>query len=280
MMKIKHLAVYILPGFILLFLFNTAALIAQARINEASPVQIFDSNVKDGPTVSIIYKDTLTLPSFTEFNLSVKMKTGSEISAISLGFYYPRDFLEITGIVLADSVQGFYYSDTNGLMIIAWSDINPINILDEGTILTISMNALDLTELIGTIKLGIYEFSEFADQSANIIEGVELEVPEIQFLVPDPIDSISGNYVSVYPNPFDDFTAINFYLKTESNVKITLCDLNGMTIYLAKETAYLKGAHQLKLYGIDLPRGLYLLKFEIGNPEGSWVKLIKIMALR
>jgi hypothetical protein len=247
-------------------------------INQSNDNVYGTGSKKDGPTVSLLYKDTLTLPSFTAFDLQVKMITGYEISAISLGFYYPQEYLQIDSVVLADNVQGFYYSDTNGLIIIAWSDVNPINISDEGTLLTLRMNTLDLKELIGTIKLGLYESSEFADQFANIIEGVELEVPEVQYLV--PTDTLFADSVTVGPNPFYDYLSIYFYLKADSRVRISLCDISGMEIYRAKETAYTKGTHQVKLYALNLSNGIYLLKFEIRNSEGSSTKLIKVMALR
>jgi len=235
---------------------------------------------KNDTTVSLFYKDTLSFPSFTEFNLQVKMKTGHEISAISLGFYYPQEYLGITGMELADSVQGFYYSDTNGLIIVAWSDINPINIIDDGTVITLRMNTLDLTGLTGTIKLGLYEASEFADQSAHVIEGVILEVPEINYLVPDPIDSISGNYVKVYPNPFKDYTAINFGLKADSRVRISLFNLTGMEWKNLIDESYPKGTYQVKLHGLGLSKGAYILKFDIINEEKTSSKLIKIVSIR
>ena len=274
-MKINRLVNKINVGILWLLFFGLCTLNAQ---NRNTGLKHFIG--KDGFTVSLRYADTLSLPSFTEFNLPVIMKTGNEISAITLGFYYPQEYLEIVGIVLADSIQGFYFSDTNGLLIVAWSDINPINIMDNGTVLNLWMNTLDLTGLIGTIKLGIYELSEFADTSANIIEGVELEVQEIQYLVPDPVDSISGNYVNVFPNPFDDYMAINFYLKADSWVKISLCNLIGLEMKNVTDETYLKGIHQVKLHGLDLSKGVYLLKFEITSEGKTSSKLIKIMSIR
>lgn len=239
---------------------------------------IESSRGKDGPSVILSYKDTLSLPSFYEFDLQVRMKTGYELSAISLGFHYPTEYLQIDSVVLAEHVQGFYSSDTDGLFLMAWSDINPIMIPDEGTLLTFKMKTLDLSELTGTIKLGLYESSEFADQSANIIEGVELEVAEIQYLI--PADTLVADFVTVGPIPFYDYASVDFGLKTDSRVRITLCDLCGNEIYPVTDANYPKGEHEVKLYALDLSNGIYLLKFEIGNSEGSSVKLIKVMALR
>ena len=233
---------------------------------------------KDSATVILIYKDTLSLPSFTRFDLLVKMKTGYQISAISLGFYYPQEYLEIDSMTLADNTQGVYSSDTNGLFILAWSDINPINIPDEGTLVTFKMKTLDLSKLNGTIRLGLYESSEFADQSANVIEGVRLEVPEIQFF--NPIDTTSENDVTFGPNPFNNHATVSFYLKAESMVRISLWNVSGLEVFRTEETSYQEGMHYVELNALDVSIGTYLLKLEIGNSAGSEIKLIKVMAVR
>ena len=114
------------------------------------------------------------------------------------------------------------------------------------------------------------------DKSTNAIEGVVLEMLEIKYLVPDTNDLIAG----IYPNPFDEYTSINFYLETESKVKISLFNLAGMEIYEAADAIYPKGTHQVRIYAVDLSKGIYLLKFAIINDEQSRTKVIKIMSIR
>lgn len=280
MMKIKLLADYLRTGAIILFLLNYLFINAQVNIHQTGEDVFVNGSEKDGPTISLFYKDSLSLPSFTEFSLPVKMVTGEEISAISLGFYYPPEYLKITDMILADSVQGYNYSDTNGLFLMAWSSINPITIPDSEILITLRMKTLDMTGLTGTIKLGIYESSEFADKWANIIEGVVLEVPEIRYLSQEPVDTTSGHYVKVYPNPFDDYTVVYFYLKTESRVKISLCNLAGMDLKRVADETFPKGEHQVKLYAVDLSKGIYLLKFELINNGETSSKSFKIFSIR
>jgi len=97
-------------GVILLFSLYFHAINAQLNINQTANAGFIPGSEKDGPTVSLIYKDTLSIPSFTEFIVPVIMKSANEISAISLGFYYPEEYLEIKSMELADGTQGFSYS--------------------------------------------------------------------------------------------------------------------------------------------------------------------------
>jgi hypothetical protein len=279
-MKFRPLTINLRTGAIILLLFCLYTLKAQVSSFPKAGISSIPGNDKDGPTVSLLFNDTLSVPSYTEFSIPVIMKTGQEISAISLGLYYPQEFLEITGMELADSAQGFNYSDTNGLFTLAWSDVNPINIINGGAVMYLRMKSLDLAGLTGTIKLGINEYSEFADKSANVIEGVVLEIPEIQFLSPDPDDSLGGNYILVFPNPFDDFTTVNFYLKTESKVRMSLFNMAGLEMLQLPDAVYPKGTYQVKLHALYLSKGIYLLKFEVINEGQSNSKLIKILAIR
>jgi hypothetical protein len=252
-----------------------------------APVQASDSHFASGPpnqradtNVTMVYKDTLTLLSDMTFDLPVKISPASNISAITLGFYFPEKYLEITGIELADSTIGYYSHVTDSLFLLSWADINPILLTDNDTLLVLHMATLDLSDLIGTIKLGLYESSEFADQDANIIQGIELEVPELLLFRPDTIDTVTGYYAHVYPNPFDDYATLYFGLKEESEVKILIYNTDGLLIRDMGEKTYPEGDHECKLYGLDFAKGIYFLKFQVVNSLGKKQEMFRIISLR
>jgi hypothetical protein len=237
------------------------------------------SLAQDDPAVSLAFKDTLTLPSNKEFDFAVKMKPASEISAISLGFYFPMEYLEIIDMELANGIQGYSFNVADSIFSMAWSSINPISLPENDTIIILKMKTLDISSLSNTIKLKLRENCEFADQSANVIEDVILEIPEIKFLAPNPQDTITGFSVRVFPNPFDDFMTVDFTLKIESKVKLSLYNPDGMEVRVWEEAVYPRGNHQVRLYGSDLSKGIYLLKFEIRNSQIDSSKIIKILSI-
>jgi hypothetical protein len=238
------------------------------------------ANLKADPKVNLVYKDTLTLPSFHEFDLPVRITSGYNVSAISLGFYFPQDYLQVDSMEMFNGTQGYYFNISDSLFNMAWSSIQPLNLNAGDTVIKLKMKSLDLSSSSNTLRLEIYEFSEFADESAAIIDGVVLEIPEIKFLVPDPGDSIAGNYVSIYPNPFKDNTTIYFDLKYESQVKISVFNPAGVELNMFEEKTYPEGHHQVKIDGLDLAKGIYLLKFEIRNSEASGEKLFKLFSIK
>ncbi len=269
-MTINRFSRYIILLFSLIFLVFFAS---HAQVSE------FGSNRAD-PTVSLDYKDTITIPSFKGFDFPVRISSGYDLAAISLGFYYPGEYLEIDTAIMMSGIHGAYYFITDSTFRMAWSDINPINVQAGDTIITLKMNSLDMSSLSNTIRFELYGISEFADGNANVIEDVILEISEIEFLVPDPGDSIFGNYVGLYPNPFDDFTTVYFTLKIESQVKITLYNTAGVMLNLLQETTYPEGSHQFRIDGLDLAKGIYMVKFEISNAEISGEKIFKALNCR
>jgi len=228
--------------------------------------------------VILVYKDTITVPSLTIFDMIVKMKPASEISAISVGFYFPVEYLEILDVELKGGATGYHYNVADSLFRLAWSAVNPISIEEDDTLMVLKMKSLDMSLLEGTIKLGLYELSEFADQSTNIIEGLILEIPEVNYLAPDPQDTIAGISIRVFPNPFDEFLIVDFTLKIESKVKLSLFNPDGLEIQNWDEATYSKGNHQVRIYGSDYAKGIYILKFEIRNSDGEGTKLMKIIS--
>ncbi len=233
-----------------------------------------------GTAVSLVYKDTITVPSFTTFDLPVKILGTYNISAISLGFYFPDEYLEIDTMSLIDGRLGYYYNITDSLFRVSWSDITPISAESNDTLLVLKINTLDISALSNTIRLGLYNLSEFADENANVIENVVLEIPEIEYLKPDPGDSIYGNYVAVYPNPFKDYTVVNFSLKMESQVKMTLYNTAGISIFFLDEKTFPEGPNEIRIDGLDLAKGVYFLKFELSNPEMSGSLMFKLVNCR
>ncbi|MHC1776588.1 MAG: right-handed parallel beta-helix repeat-containing protein [Lentimicrobium sp.] len=231
---------------------------------------------KNSNSVGLIHEGSIPVSSGTEFNFPVKMMTGMEAGAISLGFYYPEEYLEITGAELSNGDNSFSWSAMDGLFRMAWCNLSTLSIPDEGVFLTIHMKSKDLSGLNNSIALQLYEDSEFADGAANVAQGVVLSVPVIERLITgiDPNAAIAG--LSVFPNPFNNQTSINFSLQKESKVSFKLYDLIGNMAGSMAEVSYPAGNHHISLDATGLVPGLYILKMELPD-EPAVQKMIRIV---
>jgi hypothetical protein len=265
----------------LLFILLMTGLFCQVRASVPAISQIIDKQVYTvlDTSVTLTYNDTLSLPSGKDFELNVRMKPAAQVSAISLGFYFPEEFLAIDSMKLKEDRGGYHMIVEDSLFRMVWSDINPISVDENDTIITLYMRSLDLSALSNTIKLVLYEMSEFADASAMVIEDVELEIPEIKYFTSGPDDTISAYSVRVYPNPFIEYTTVDITLKSESRISMSLYSRDGKEVLSWEEQSYSKGNHLLKIYETDLSKGIYFLKVWIKNDEISATKMIKLMSL-
>ncbi len=228
--------------------------------------------------ITLNYQDTLLLNVNQEFDLPVIIKKQSKISAISLGFFYDPVYLEIDSMILAKGTSGFFFSVNDSAFQMAWSSIQPLELEDGDTLLMLNMKALDISDLTNTLRLRLNEISELADTAANPIEDVVLEIPEIGYLIPDHHDSIGESTICIYPNPFRDHATVFFTLKVGSEVKITVNNSSGIEIFTLTDRPYEPGNHEIRLDKLRMPRGIYLLKFEIRNSDNSGQKVFKIIS--
>jgi hypothetical protein len=231
-------------------------------------------------TVTLVYADTLMVASFYDFSIPFNIQQGGKISAISLGFFFPQEYLEISGMEMPGGIQGFNYIVKDSLFRMAWSAIEPLVVEDHGLVISVKMRTGDLTGLDETIKLILEATSEFADDSANIIDGVVLEVPEIYSPDTNPGDTASGHYFRIYPNPFKEDPLIEFYLDGEYQVRITLTNANGEEIRQITDAIYQEGIHYIRLFSGDLAKGTYMLRFNYSGRDVSGSELIKIISIR
>ncbi len=228
--------------------------------------------------VILIYRDTVRIQPQTDFDLPVIMTEGYTVSAISLSLLFPDDYMEIKGIDLASGIQGYSLNIEDSMLIIAWSSLNPLIIEDNEVLLTIHAKALDLTGLEETLKLELGGVNEFADDSAQVIENVILQVPEIYYPIPE--DTLTSSYLKIYPNPIKDFLWLEFYLESDSRVEISLSGISGEMLEPIVAGYYSKGFKLLKLSDFPYSKGVYLLRFEADDGEKTFSRNIKILSIK
>jgi hypothetical protein len=232
---------------------------------------------KEVSSVTLEQEGSIIVSSFTEFNLPVRLQTANDFGAISLGFYFPEEFFEITGVEPGNGITNFTTSTNNGLTRLAWCDLNPVIFNDNEVVVNLKVRSLDLSGLVETIVFGIYEGSELADIAGQAFSGVILTIPGIQTLSVGITDMSKEFSLKVYPNPFKQITTIDITLVNESQISIELFDLFGMPIKPITESLYAAGNHRIILNRENLAPGVYFLKIDFRNNDAAFSKMIKVV---
>jgi len=82
--------------------------------------------------------------------------------------------------------------------------------------------------------------------------------------VDDKVETIPTEFklTSVYPNPFNGVTRVNFALPNNSNVRVSVYDLSGRMVLNVSERKMSAGYHSLNINAGSLATGVYILRVE------------------
>jgi len=76
--------------------------------------------------------------------------------------------------------------------------------------------------------------------------------------------SMEDSFV-IFPNPFEGFTNVNFSLKTNETVELSVYNVTGKTVYSMKQEAMKPGDQTIKIDARNLKPGIYFISLKIGD---------------
>ncbi|MBN2174379.1 MAG: right-handed parallel beta-helix repeat-containing protein [Bacteroidales bacterium] len=270
------------------WLYNTTNLtiIGNQVTNDFEMLAFGDVNASFTPakdwngSVTLLHEGTQIIQSFMPFELVVSAKEPIETGAISLGIFYPEEYMEITGAELLNTNGGAIFTAENGLCRIAWADLNATAYVAGDQLLVLNCQAKDLSGMQEPILVGVYESSEFADASAQAIENVTLTAPELTTLSVGMDQKVmEGLWLSTnYPNPFNKATKISYAVPANGKVKLTVVDLLGNIISELVNENQSQGEYSVEFRAEGLEPGIYIYKLEFKNAENN-VQLVNKMSV-
>jgi len=77
-----------------------------------------------------------------------------------------------------------------------------------------------------------------------------------------------------FPNPFNQFTIINFQLDFAANIRINIFDITGKEIETLVYQKFQPGNHKIKFNGDNLPSGIYFTCFYVNDIFKKTIKMI------
>jgi len=112
-------------------------------------------------------------------------------------------------------------------------------------------------------KSGYASYNGTLNVSSNIYQTISLTTVSI-----DVILTLSG--IKISPNPFKDFTAIEFYTENNKNAEISIYSYLGQLVKTIKKENLTEGNHRIiwdasDASGKKVSQGIYFVKIKSGN---------------
>lgn len=109
-----------------------------------------------------------------------------------------------------------------------------------------------------------YEKLHFIGLLIDMATGEVLNANEVSNYVGIK-EMVQDHSIKVYPNPFADFTNLEFSLDETSVVKVDVCNFLGKTVYSEATREYPAGSHNIRINSSSMSSGVYIIKLTVDN---------------
>jgi hypothetical protein len=133
--------------------------------------------------------------------------------------------------------------------------------LNEGSKLTFlpGSRITNMQSKFGKIKLNIYMNGGLLDDSGLQPEDKRL----VNLIYPAPKRYLEEN-VAIVPNPVEGHIRISYNTKADTELQLTVLDINGKTVFVTTKQAF-EGMNFLETDALNLPAGTYILRIQSGD---------------
>ncbi|MEZ5198459.1 MAG: T9SS type A sorting domain-containing protein [Bacteroidales bacterium] len=224
---------------------------------------------KDDGSLLMVYEGTQLIQSYTDFDLTVSIKDVIEAGAVSLGFVYPEEYIEMNGVELLNTSGNVIYTAGGGMLKIAWADLNALSLNAGDEMLVIHCTANDLSTMQNAIQIGLSADCEIANPMAQAYNNVTLSAPELVTLavgIVNPNGSdlwLSENY----PNPFNSSTTIRYQIPENGQVSLKIYNITGGIVSELVNAKQRAGEYSVEFSSEGMEAGIYFYKLEFRNSE-------------
>ncbi|MDP2237836.1 MAG: MBG domain-containing protein, partial [Bacteroidales bacterium] len=184
-----------------------------------------------------------------EIMIPIRISQATDLGAITLGFSYNNDVIEVLDVVGYDL---YNIDHENGTVKIAWYDHQSKSFANNQHLVILKAR-LKSEISTGTRYLELLPITELADGNAVQLQDVTLKADYIETaagIISNP-ELLSINH-SVFPNPFNDVTNIHYILPNAGKVQVVVFNHLGQEVIRIVDEMQTAGSHQVRLNNYEL----------------------------
>ena len=199
-------------------------------------------------------------------SLPVHLQSAKEIGAIDLAISYPQELVSIQDVKTRHGE--IIYHAQNGILRIAWSELNPLLMNESNVLLTITVKTSSAFTDNERISFSVLPESELADESAIPVTNPTFMIPEI-YTQKDHWD----NFFRLYPNPNNGTFTLEIQPIQSRTFDVRLFNSLGVAVYQQLNVAA-NGKYSTEIRSDNLPEGIYTLT--VTGKDTNYIKKIVI----
>ncbi|MCF8372923.1 MAG: choice-of-anchor D domain-containing protein [Bacteroidales bacterium] len=223
------------------------------------------------PTIDLVESGEMIVGNNENFVLPIRLGHDMSVGAITLGFKYPADKLEFTG--LNSVAEGIIYNDVGGIVRMAWENVDALYLAENDVIISLNFRMINKEP---PYRFGLLNESEMADRHGNVYTSVKLNIPSM-----GDSESFDGFYLGLnHPNPFKQITQIDYCLPDAGQVFLDVRDALGRPVEIVVNEYQEKGNYMIEFDGSHLSQGIYIYSVRIETENATYTNSKRMHVLR
>ncbi len=224
-------------------------------------------------TMTMLSVGQLLADSDQLLDLPVTLKSPAETGALTLRFAYPEAYLEVVDVTLASTGESLLFTADHGELKVVWYSLEPLALAENDGLIIIKARTKDLSDLDEPIAFSLDAYSELANGSAQVLDGVVIAMPVIvtSTLGVHEGAMTEGAHVSTYPNPVNDVCHLTYDLAEAGRVTVSVYNMMGVKVLDVADLHQEEGKHEMEWSTLNLAAGVYNCRVTFEGAS-SWVK--------
>ncbi len=231
--------------------------------------------LKVSPSVNLETRGSLTISNDKEFELPIRAGQNLALGAASLVIDFPANAIDIVGVkVGGDSkTTNLVYQVLDGKLSIEWYNLEGLVLVDNDILFTLNVKVKDINA-ISNLNFTIEAESQLGDPTANVLDQSVLTMPKLQLI--SGIFSLGNNY----PNPFKQFTTINYTIPESGKVSLSVFNLLGEKVADIVNASQDAGSYIVSLDELYLQQGVYTYRLRLDGKSNNYEQSKRMVITR
>jgi hypothetical protein len=241
------------------------------NMGDANRSNVPNSN-KSMPAIDLVNDGTMNVVSGEVFELPIRIAKADQFGAITLSLEYNSALIEVVDVT---TIEGMLSNITNGVVSIAWSNLNPMVLADNDVVVTLKAKATgEIASTESLFRIGMN--SEFADPSATVIEPVSLKL----FGVTTEPAALDYFLSTNRPNPFNTSTFIEYTMPETGKVRLSVLDMLGQEIAVLVDATQTAGSYTVEYSAAGLATGVYIYKITVDGESRDFISTNRMVVTK
>ncbi len=232
-------------------------------------------------SMNLIYNSTQQIGRNQEFDLPVRLVNASKVGAMSLVLNFPADLVTVSDVFMNGTTGQLDWTINGNELRIGWNSQNPANLDAGAELIMLRLITTDAFVNGASIRFTLASdpLNELANEHYNVINNatISMDILDASTIGINEMSSKKDLTFTNYPNPFKNYTIINYSLPADGNVILEVRDLLGKTVKTLVNEKQTSGDHSLRFDAGNLVTGIYMATIRLNTNTDEYVKTIKLV---